>query len=518
MKTLSSYVCGSWQKGSAQTQTLFNPATEEELALCPSGGFDAAAIANHARELGQPALRALSLVDRAKLLKQLSAAIHEAREELIDISVQNGGNTRGDAKFDLDGATGTLSYYASLGKKLGDRDFLADGEGIQLGRTPRFWGQHIWSPRRGLAVHINAFNFPAWGMAEKLACAILAGIPVVTKPGTASSILAWRIAEIVVERDILPEGTFQFLCGSAREILKVLGPQDAVGFTGSSVTGAAIRGQAEIQGNHVRLNVEADSLNAAVLAPDVEDDADAYGLMIRNLVIDLTQKAGQKCTAVRRILVPEDLVDDFTEFLVSELAAIKIGDPADKSNRMGPVASAAQFEDVRTGIDALAKLGEVVCGGSKPLADRGYFLAPTLIKAADVRAEAIHRDEVFGPVASILPYSGSAAEAAELVNLGGGGLVSSLYSNDRRWTEDAVLGMASTQGRIWIGSDKAAGEILPPGAVLPQTVHGGPGRAGAGEELGGLRGLEFYMQRTALQGFQGLLARSFGSLDSADKS
>ncbi len=516
MKTLSSYVCGTWQKGSDETQTLFNPATEEELALCPRAGFEAASIAEHARERGQAALRAMSLVERASLLKQLSVAIHEAREELIDIAVANGGNTRGDAKFDLDGATGTLSYYASLGKKLGDRDFLTDGEGIQLGRTPRFWGQHIWTPRQGFALHINAFNFPAWGMAEKLACAILAGIPVVTKPGTASALLAWRIAEIIVEKSILPEGAFQFLCGSARELLRELGPQDAVAFTGSSMTGASIRGQSEIQGNHVRLNVEADSLNAAILGPDLDSDADAFGLMVRNLVIDLTQKAGQKCTAVRRILVPEALVDDFAEFLISELAVIKIGNPAEKTNRMGPLASAAQFKDVRQGIDALAEFGEILCGGSDPIADRGYFLAPTLMRARDIRAEAIHRDEVFGPVATILPYSGSAAEAAELVNLGGGGLVSSIYSNDRPWTEKAVLGMAATQGRIWIGSDKVAGEILPPGAVLPQTVHGGPGRAGAGEELGGLRGLELYMQRTALQGFQGLIARSFGALEQDD--
>lgn len=510
MKSLSSYVCGSWSAGSEDPRRLFNPATEEVLAQCGSGGFAAAEVLAYARDRGRSSLFALGFAGRAALLKNLSGALHESREQLIEISIGNGGNTRGDAKFDLDGATGTLSYYAALGAKLGDGNSIPDGDGIQLGRTPRFWGQHIWTPRQGVALHINAFNFPAWGMCEKLACAILAGVPVISKPGTASAMLASRIAEIIVEREILPDGSFQYVCGSARQFLDLLGPQDALAFTGSAHTGVSIRNHQNVQASHVRVNVEADSLNAAIIAPDLDDDAEAYALMLRNLVIDMTQKAGQKCTAVRRILVPKHRVAALAEQLVDGLAAIRVGNPADKAFRMGPLASAEQLQDVRAGIDALSGCGKVLCGGSAAIAETGYFVAPTLVLAEDAGAEVIHGEEVFGPVATILPYAGSVDEAAELVILGGGGLVSSIYSNDRSWTEQITLKLAPYHGRLWIGSDKVAGEILPPGAVLPQTVHGGPGRAGGGEELGGLRGLELYMQRTALQGFQGLIARSFG--------
>jgi phenylacetic acid degradation protein PaaN len=510
MITLESYVCGRWQPGTGSPRLLYNPTTEEEMALCDSTGVDFAAVVAHARDVGGPALRELGFARRAAMLKDLSAAIYEEREDLIALSTSNGGNTRGDAKFDIDGATGTLASYASFGKKLGDGNQLADGDGVQLGRTARFWGQHHWVTRPGISVHINAFNFPCWGMGEKMAQAILAGVPVITKPGTPTALLAWRMAQIIVESGILPEGAFQFVSGGTGDLLSHLGPMDSMSFTGSSGVGAMLKGTAQLVTRNVRVGIEADSLNEAILGEDVDSGDEIYSEFLKNVVTDMTQKAGQKCTAVRRILVPEGKVEDVVEELVSRLQATRIGDPADKDNRMGPLASTSQGKDVRAGIEALSAACELACGGTESIADRGYFVAPTLLVATDANADIIHSDEVFGPVATVLPYSGSAADAVALANRGGGCLVGSVYSNDNKWMEAVVLGMSPWHGRLWLGSDKTAGQAFPPGGVMPQMVHGGPGRAGGGEELGGPRGLEFYMQRTALQGYQGFLSRSFG--------
>ncbi len=510
MKTLESYLCGSWKSGTGEPRPLFNPSSAQPLAQCLSGGTDFAAVLTHARQVGGPALRAMSFAQRAAMLKGLSAAIHERREDLILDSISNGGNTRGDAKFDIDGATGTLAAYASLGKRLSSEDSLPDGEGVQLGRTPRFWGQHIMTPRLGAAVHINAFNFPAWGMAEKMACALLAGMPVITKPGTPSALLAYSMAKVMVESGLLPEGSFQFIAGGAGDLLDHMGPQDVLAFTGSAQTGALLKSNKNVLQNNVRMNIEADSLNCAILAADVETDSETYSMFLANVVQDMTQKAGQKCTAVRRILVPAEMQEQVVADLVERLQATKVGDPSNKDNRMGPLASAAQLADVQEGIQALAKVGGIACGGADQLGKDGFFVAPTLVVAKDVRAEVIHSREVFGPVATVLPYSGKVEEAVELCNLGGGGLVASIYSNKRQWTADVTLGIAPWHGRVWLGSDKVEGQALAPGLVLPFMVHGGPGRAGAGEELGGLRGLSLYMQRTAVQGYQGLVARSFG--------
>lgn len=513
MINLESYVCGRWHAGTGEPRLLYNPATEVEMAGSDSTGVDFAAVVSHAREVGGPALRELGFAQRAALLKQVSAAIFEQREELIELSISNGGNTRGDAKFDIDGATGTLSAYASFGKGLGDGNQLPDGDGIQLGRTARFWGQHHWVTRPGVSVHINAFNFPCWGMGEKLAQAILAGVPVITKPGTPTALLAWRMAQIIVESKLLPEGSLQFIAGGTGDLLAHLGPQDSMSFTGSSGTGAQLKATANLVRDNVRVGIEADSLNAAVLGPDVEEDDEIYEQFFRNLVTDMTQKAGQKCTAVRRILVPADRAAAVAEDLATRLQAVQMGDPADPDVRFGPVVSARQLADVRAGIDALGAAGEFACGGSAPVFDQGYFVSPTLVLAKDPNADVIHATEVFGPVATILPYQDQRV-TIDLCNRGGGSLVASIYSNDATWTEDVVLGLSPWHGRIWIGSDKTAGQAMPPGAVMPQMVHGGPGRAGGGEELGGLRGLSFYMQRTAIQGFQGLVARRFGKQSS----
>jgi phenylacetic acid degradation protein PaaN len=509
METVQSYVLGRWQSGNGSPTVLRNPTTEEPLAEVRGGGLDNRAILQHARAVGGPALRALTFAQRAALLKSLSAAIHERREELIEISIQNAGTTRGDAKFDIDGATGTLAAYAAYGAALGERRVLADGDGVQLGRTPRFWGQHVLVPRLGAAVHVNAFNFPAWNMMEKAACALLAGMPVVEKPGTPTALVAQRIARIVADSGILPAGAWQFLAGSVGDLLDHLGGQDALAFTGSSRTAAILRGHPMIVRHNVRLNLEADSLNAAILGPDAEASSETYGTFLANVALDITQKSGQKCTAVRRILVPRERLDEVRADLVERLAQVKVGDPALADTRMGPVVSEGQLRDVRAGIERLAKSGELACGGPEPLREKGYFVAPTLCVAREPRAEIFHSEEVFGPVASLIPYSGESEEAGELAGLGAGGLVASLYSNDGAWTERSVLALAPWHGRVWIGSDKLADQGVPPGTVLPAMIHGGPGRAGGGEELGALRGLGLYLQRTAVQGFKGLLESSF---------
>ncbi len=510
MQTLSSYVQGRWHTATTGARPLHDPTTEEALAECSTDGIDFARVLEHARDVGGPALRRLTFLERGELLKKLSKAIHEHREELIELSIKNAGTTRGDAKFDLDGATGTLASYAFFAKEAGARGFLSDGGGVQLGRTARFWGQHVFVPKTGVAVHINAFNFPAWNMAEKMACALLAGVPVVEKPGTPTAFVAWRVAQIVVDSGILPEGAFQFLCGGVGDLLDHMGAQDVLAFTGSSGTGAKLRGNANLVRHNVHVNIEADSLNAAILGPDVDFDSETYGLFLANVELDMIQKTGQKCTAVRRIFVPHDKVERVSADLVASLARITVGNPADKGTRMGPLASQSQFEGVRAGIEALQKSARTLTGGSEADQEKGWFVTPTLLLAEDADTDVFHELEVFGPVATILPYSGTADEAVRLTNRGGGGLVASVYANDRSWTKEVVLGLGPWHGRVWTANDRVAEQTLPPGMVLPAALHGGPGRAGGGGELGGLRGLEAYLQRTAIQGFQGWIDGDFG--------
>ncbi|PIE25732.1 MAG: aldehyde dehydrogenase [Planctomycetota bacterium] len=516
MYELTSYLAGDWVRGSGSERPIFNPSTEEKLGSVAGGALDMAAAYSFALEKGVPALASLCFAERGELLKALSKKLYEHRDELIDLAIVNGGNTRGDAKFDIDGATGTLAYYGQLGKSLGDRRFLSDGEGEALGRSPRFFGQHLFTTRRGLAVHVNAFNFPAWGMGEKMACALLAGVPVLEKAGTPSALLAWRMAEIIVDSGILPEGCFQFVTGPLGDLFDHLGAMDHVAFTGSAVTGHKIRGHASMLQKQVRVNIEADSINSAVLGPDVEEDSETWDLFVSMVSGEITQKAGQKCTAIRRIFVPEKIKGAVCEALAERLQKVKVGDPADDDVRMGPVASQSQDDEVRSGMQLLLQHARAVCGGPEPLRDKGYFFAPTLLEAANAKTDLLHSLEVFGPCSTVIPYSGESAEAVSLVNRGGGSLVSSLYSDDKAWSAEMILGISPWHGRVWIGSEKVAGKATPPGAVLPMSVHGGPGRAGGGEELGGLRGLAFYMQRSSLQGDQGLLAREFGLAKNAD--
>jgi oxepin-CoA hydrolase/3-oxo-5,6-dehydrosuberyl-CoA semialdehyde dehydrogenase len=515
--TLRSHLAGRWVEGAPDSlQVLVNPATEEPLARAGIGGLDLAAALDHARRVGGPRLRRLSFAERGALLQAMSDALVAHRDELLDLAVANGGNTRADAKFDVDGATHTLSAYAELGRALGGARFLVDGEGVSLARNPRFHGQHLAVPRRGVAVHVNAFNFPAWGLAEKAAVALLAGVPVLSKPATSSAVVAHRIVEILVGAAVLPEGALSLLVGGVGDLLAHVGAQDVIAFTGSGDTGARIRALPSLVRDSVRVNVEADSLNAAVLGPDAPPGSETWDFYVKDVLRDMTQKAGQKCTAIRRLLVPAAVADRLRDDLADRLGAVTIGNPAVEGVRMGPVATASQRRDVREGVDLLARDGRLVYGTADVRAvgveaGKGYFVSPVLVEVEPgAEAPAVHSREVFGPVATIVPYSGTAEEAAEVVGRGNGGLVCSVYSEDPAFTTEVVLGVAPWHGRVFIGSVRIAEASPGPGTVLPQLVHGGPGRAGGGEELGGLRGLSFYLQRVALEGPRPLIERIAG--------
>jgi oxepin-CoA hydrolase/3-oxo-5,6-dehydrosuberyl-CoA semialdehyde dehydrogenase len=516
MERLESYVCGGWIGGRGKPSVLVNPTSEEPLAETSTEGIDFGEALAYASGRGGPALRAMTFAQRGELLRGMSKAIHEKRDELIEVAIQNGGNTRGDAKFDIDGAWGTLAAYAELGKELGEARFLVDGDGIQLGRSPRFIGQHVRVPRTGVAVHVNAFNFPAWGFGEKAACAILAGMPVVTKPATSTALLAWRIMKLFVEKDLLPPGALSFIAGSPGDLVSRLGGQDVLAFTGSGDTGAHLRSLQNVVGQSVRVNVEADSLNAAVLGLDVEPGSDTYGMFLRDVARDITQKAGQKCTAIRRVLVPAALAARVSEDLVDRLKQARVGDPSRDDVSVGPLATASQLRDVRAGIERLAGESTYLLGDGAfervgAPEGRGYFVPPTLLLARDASAaRAVHEHEVFGPVATVLPYA-AASDAVALVARGSGGLVSSVYSDDRAFTAEVFFGIAPFHGRVMLGSEKIADQAPGPGTVLPQTIHGGPGRAGGGEELGGARGLEMYTQRVAVQGSRPILEAMLGT-------
>lgn len=517
MKRIPSFVGGKWVEGSQEGVTLINPATGEALATVPAGGIDYGAALEYAREAGGAALRALSYRERAEVLQAVYDALFAHREELIELSIANGGNTRNDAKFDVDGATSTLLAYVEFAQALGDRHYLVDGETVQLGRTPRYGGRHITTPLTGAAVHINAYNFPAWGMIEKAAVAWLAGMPVVSKPATSTALLAHRMVEIIVESGALPAGAFSFVAGPVGDLLERLDGQDVLAFTGSGETATVLRSLQAHVSRSVRINVEADSLNAAVMGPDVEMQGDTWQLMLNEVTNDVRQKAGQKCTAIRRVMVPPEALDSFVEALGERLDDIVVGNPSLAEVRMGPLVNESQLRAVRQGIAAIAAQTTKVTGETEPTAlagtadGTGCFVTPHLFRVDDVEnAGIVHQREVFGPVVSVMRYDGTDS-MTELCRAGGGSLVSSVYSDDRAFSRAALLAIAPFNGRLTHGSTRVSGISPGPGTVLPALVHGGPGRAGGGEELGGLRGLSFYMQRTAIQGYSPLLDRFFPS-------
>ena len=511
MMKLSNYVGGKWVEGEGIESTLRNPSTGEDVCTVSAAGVDRDAALKYLRDVGGPTLRALSFAERGALLERMSRTIHAHREELIEIGRINCGNTRSDAKFDLDGATGTLMTYAKMGADLGDACHLNDGEPTPMGSSSRMQGHHVRMPRQGVAICINAYNFPAWGFGEKAACAILAGMPVLTKPATVTAQLAHRVFEILVEEADLPDGALGLLVGPAGDLLDHVDFQDVVAFTGSAHTGSLLRSHPAVLKTGARMNIEADSLNVAVLGGDLDGDAEAFDLFVRDLTTEMRQKAGQKCTATRRVLVPHDLMDDVIERVGEEITRVKIGDPADKDVRIGPLAAMSARDDCQAALSQLLDCTEVVIGDPDAELPQGAFMGPLVLKATDPETDnAVHNVEVFGPVTTLLPYDGKAATAARLMRLGKGGLVASFYTDDRQFAEELITQAAAFSGRMIWGSKKVAGSAPTPGVVWPQFIHGGPGRAGGGEELGGLRGLELFTQRVAVQGYGPILDRILG--------
>ena len=517
MRTLRSYIAGRWHEADSGFSTLYDPSTEEPIARASSAGVDFDAALAWARDHGGPALRQLSFAQRADLLRGLSRALREARDELLALSASSTGTTASDGSFDIDGGSGTLAYYGALGKGLGDRRTLPASDAVQLGKSEAFWGRHALVPRHGVAVCINAFNFPVWGFAEKAACALLAGMPVIVKPATSTALLTERAIEILIEKQLVPPGALQLVCGSTGDLLDRLGAQDVLAFTGSAATANTLRGRPRLLGASVRTNVEADSLNAATLGPDVEPGSAVWDLFVRDVVREMTQKSGQKCTAVRRVLVPKGHIGTVQAALAEALGRVVTGNPADPATTMGPLATAAQLDDALEGIAALAREVRLAAGPGRRVdghgspAGKGYFLGPTLLRVDDARAtRAVHEREVFAPVSTLMPYDGTALDAAAIVALGGGTLVGSVYTDDPAWFEDFFAAAANTTGRIYWGSTASAAEAPGSGAALPQMLHGGPGRAGGGAELAGLAGLELYMQKVAVQGAKSAVEGLFG--------
>jgi oxepin-CoA hydrolase/3-oxo-5,6-dehydrosuberyl-CoA semialdehyde dehydrogenase len=510
MERLSSFLHGTWQDGEGEGHTLFNPTTEEAVASCSTRGLDLKASLDYARTHGHDALRSMTFTQRGDLLASMSKAIHAQREELIEIGRINAGNTRGDAKFDIDGATHTLMHYAELGRSLGETTILFDGEPEPIGRGGRLNGQHVFVPKDGVAIHINAFNFPAWGLAEKAACALLAGMPVLSKPATSTAWMTYEIARIL--EPVMPKGTLSLLCGSAGDLLDHVEWNDVIAFTGSADTGHLIRTHPRVVDLGVAVNIEADSLNAAVLDPNAEDGS--YDAFVRDVHREMTQKVGQKCTATRRIFVPEERMEEVIEDLSERFGRTVVGDPALDAVNMGPLSTLAQKQSALEGVQRLLEVADVVYGGVEGdamgvEAGKGAFIHPTLLRAkGDCGPDSpVHDLEVFGPVATLIGYNGQASEAVKLVGYGQGCLVSSIYGDQSRFLAEAISGLARWNGRVVVIDEQVADKSLHPGLVTPQLLHGGPGRAGGGEELGGIRGMRFYQHRSALQGNGPKIAR-----------
>ncbi|GEP33700.1 putative phenylacetic acid degradation protein PaaN [Nocardioides szechwanensis] len=511
---LESYAAGRWHHASDEGTPLRDAATGEEVARISSAGLDLGAMVAHARTVGGPALRDLTFHERAGLLKQLAKHLMAGKDELYDLSLRTGA-TRRDSAVDIDGGFGTVFSYASKGtRELPNDTVLLDGPLEPLGKGGTFVGQHLYTSRPGVAVQINAFNFPVWGMLEKLAPALLAGLPTIVKPASQTAYLTELVVRRIVESRILPEGTLQLLCGSAGGLLDELTVQDSVAFTGSAHTAGLLRTHTNVLHGGVRLGVEADSLNCSILGPDVSADDPELDLFVKGVVAEMTVKAGQKCTAIRRTIVPAAMADVVIEAIAARLAKVAVGNPAHDDVRMGALASLEQRDEVRKAVQALRASADLVYGDPDRVdlvdadAERGAFLSPMLLRARPGAVEP-HDVEPFGPVSTVLTYE-SLDEAVELAARGKGSLVGSLVTHDPGVARTVVLGLAPWHGRILVLDRDDASESTGHGSPLPVLVHGGPGRAGGGEELGGVRGVLHHMQRTAVQGSPDMLTAVTG--------
>ena len=508
---LPNYMAGRWQAGTGAGTVLFDPVLGHELVRVDATGLDLAEAFAHARQQGRAAMQALTYRERAALLGAVVKVLQANRDAYDAIATANSGTVRNDSAVDIDGAIFTLGQYAKWGDALGDVRVLRDGEAARLGKEPTFLAQHIQVPTHGVALLINAFNFPAWGLWEKAAPALLSGVPVIVKPGTATAWLTQRMVRDVVDAGVLPHGALSVVCGSSRGLMDSLTPFDVVSFTGSAETGAVIRSHPAVARHSVRANIEADSLNAALLLPDGQPGTEAFDLLVREVVREMTVKSGQKCTAIRRILVPAPHYGAVAEAVGARLAGITVGNPRNATVRMGSLVSRAQRDAVRAGIDVLKRQAEVLHDGARTAwidADPqvACCVSPVLLGVRDAdNASLVHDIEVFGPVATLVPYR-DLPHAVALAHRGQGSLVTSLYGADEAALGRTAVELAASHGRVHVITPSVARLQTGHGNVMPMSLHGGPGRAGGGAELGGLRALDFYHRRSAVQASPGVLA------------
>ena len=516
MYKLENYVTGRWITGDGEGQILYNAVTGQPLAAAGTKGLDFKAITDYARTVGNPALRKMTFHQRGNMLKALALHLRNHLPELYALSYQTGA-TRADSWVDIEGGIGNLFANASLRRKFPDDILCVDGDSHNLGRNNTFMGTHILVPKEGVAIHINAFNFPVWGMLEKIAVNLLAGVPAIVKPATVTSYLTEAVVKKIIASGILPEGALQLLCGSAGDLLDHVTMQDVVTFTGSASTGLLLKSNKHILAEAVPFNMEADSLNCIVLGADVEPGMPEWDLFIKEIRKEMTLKAGQRCTGIRRIFVPENKMEDIWQAIGTALAQTTIGNPLNEKVRMGSLAGQTQRKEVKEQLQKLMTVSKLVYGSPDTVevldADpaQGAFMSPLLLlnekpwqQAEGYSTNPSHEVEAFGPVSTIMPYK-NADEAIALSKLGKGSLVSTIVTASHAEARNYVAGAASHHGRILILNNECAKENTGHGSPLPLLVHGGPGRAGGGEEMGGVRGVKHYLQRTAIQGSPGFI-------------
>ena len=501
---LQSYAQGEWYESSASGVTLNSAITGEQVAEISSTGLDFADMVKYAREVGGPALKKFTFHERALMLKDVAAYLLE-RKELFYACSKDTGATRSDSWVDIEGGIGTLFAYSSKARiEMPNSQVYLDGDLERLSRNGTFIGQHIYTPIQGVAVQINAYNFPCWGMLEKLAPAIVAGVPCIVKPGSQTAFLTELMVKHMVESGILPAGSIQLICGSTGDLLDHMTYQDLVSFTGSASTGLMLKKHDTVSRENTRFVMEADSLNCSILGSDVQPGSVEFDLYIKEVANEMTTKAGQKCTAIRRAIVPADRLDAVAEALSARLAKTIVGNPDNQTVRMGALAGIGQRQDVLDKLEQLASQNEIVFGDPNKVdvldadSEKGAFISPILLAANSPTTNA-HDIEAFGPVSTLIPYS-DIQNAIEVAAQGKGSLVGSVITADKEVAREIVIGAAAHHGRMLILNEECSKESTGHGSPLPQMIHGGPGRAGGGEELGGIRGVKHYMQRTAIQG------------------
>jgi oxepin-CoA hydrolase/3-oxo-5,6-dehydrosuberyl-CoA semialdehyde dehydrogenase len=505
MQKLQNYVTGNWITGDGDGQILYNAVNGDAIAAATTKGLDFAAMLEYGRKTGGPALQKMTFHERGRMLRALALHLIGHKEKFYTISYKTGA-TRLDSWIDIEGGIGNLFANASLRRKFPNETFCLDGESHNLSKGGTFIGQHILVPKEGVAVHINAFNFPVWGMLEKIAVNLLAGVPAIVKPASLTCYLTQAVVKEIAASGILPHGALQLICGSAGDLLDNVTAQDVITFTGSASTGLMLKSQRRILEECVPFNMEADSLNCIVLGEDVTPQMPEWEIFIKEVRKEMTVKAGQKCTAIRRIFVPENKLEDMHIALGKALSQTTIGNPENEKVRMGALAAKSQVEEVKKHVSELLQSAQLIYGDFENFdvidadKNKGAFLSPLLLLAEDAfGAEEVHSIEAFGPVSTLMPYR-NIDEAKELAKKGKGSLVCSIVTADNKIAKEFVLGAATHHGRILVLNNECAKESTGFGSPLPLLVHGGPGRAGGGEEMGGVRGVKHYMQRVAVQG------------------